>query len=374
MNPITEITFGSTLQENIGLDKQYFGSSYKYEWNPKKIKKISFKMIDLEFVNNKNIENYFNVYRNSYDRLNIIAKNNSNTDQFLGYDGNLTVPEGSNLFIENIENGNLQLNNQDEQDIVNSISERKKRLTTNNLILGSSISFNLNSQKSLIDENFYQLKWKIEWVGTVLNKLLEFSSKKNIEGRYVINGVSPSEYLKAELDYIRHYEIASDRILAFRFFGGIAIPIGNSINIPFSRSYFAGGANDNRAWKAYKLGPGTSNNNNEFNEANLKISTNLEYRFPLIGPIKGALFVDAGNIWNVADNIKDPRLSFEGFSDLSEVAVGSGFGIRYDLDFFVFRFDTAFKTYNPSLKKQDRWLSEFSLKQAVFNIGINYPF
>ena len=374
MNPITEITFGSTLQENIGLDKQYFGSSYKYEWNPKKIKKISFKLVDLEFVNNKNIENYFNVYRNSYDRLNTIAKNNSNTDQFLGYDGNLTIPEGSNLFIENIQNGNLQLNNQDEQDIVNSISERKERLTTNNLILGSSISFNLNSQKSLIDENFYQLKWKIEWVGTVLNKLLEFSSKKNIEGKYVINGVSPSEYLKAELDYIRHYEIARDRILAFRFFGGIAIPIGNSINIPFSRSYFAGGANDNRAWKAYKLGPGKSNNNNEFNEANLKISTNLEYRFPLIGPIKGALFVDAGNIWNIADNIKDPRLSFEGFSNLSDVAVGSGFGVRYDLEFFVFRFDTAFKTYNPSLKKQDRWLSEFSLKQAVFNIGINYPF
>jgi outer membrane protein assembly factor BamA len=90
--------------------------------------------------------------------------------------------------------------------------------------------------------------------------------------------------------------------------------------------------------------------------------------------LKGALFIDAGNIWNIADNIKDSDASFEKISDLSEIAVGSGFGIRYDLDFFVFRFDTAFKTYNPSLEKQNRWLSEFSLKQAVFNIGINYPF
>jgi outer membrane protein assembly factor BamA len=224
------------------------------------------------------------------------------------------------------------------------------------------------------DENFYQLKWKIEWLGNVLNKLLEFSSEKNNKGEYAINGVSPSQYIKTELDYVKHYQTGRDRILAFRFFGGIALPTGSSLSIPFSRSYFAGGANDNRAWKAYKLGPGTGSNNNEFNEANLKISTNLEYRFPLIGPLKGALFIDAGNIWNIADNIKDSDASFEKISDLSEIAVGSGFGIRYDLDFFVFRFDTAFKTYNPSLEKQNRWLSEFSLKQAVFNIGINYPF
>ena len=374
MDPITQITFGTTLQENIGLDKQYFGSSYEYQWSPKKTKKISFKLIDLEFVNNKNIENYFNVYRNSYDRLNTIAKNNSNTSQFLGSDGNLIIPFGANSFIENVQNGSLILKNQSEFNRVNIIKERQQRLTVNNLILGSSISFNTNSQKSLIDENFYQLKWKIEWVGNVLNKLLELSSKRNDKGEYVINGVTPSQYIKTELDYIKHYPTGRDRVLAFRFFGGIAIPTGSSLNIPFSRSYFAGGANDNRAWKAYKLGPGTINNTNEFNEANLKISTNLEYRFPIIGSIKGALFIDAGNIWNVADNIKDSEARFEKFSDLSEIAVGSGFGIRYDLDFFVFRFDTAFKTYNPSLIKQDRWLSEFSLKQAVFNIGINYPF
>ena len=374
MDPITQLTFGTTLQENIGLDKQYFGSSFEYQWSPKKSRKISFKLIDLEFVNNKNVENYFNVYRNSYDRLNTIAKNNSNTSQFMGSDGNLAIPEGSNSFIENVQNGNLQLETQTELDRVNSISERQQRLTVNNLILGSSLSFNTNSQKSLIDENFYQLKWKIEWVGNVLNKLLEFSSEKNNKGEYAINGVSPSQYIKTELDYIKHYQTGRDRLLAFRFFGGIALPTGSSLSIPFSRSYFAGGANDNRAWKAYKLGPGTGSNNNEFNEANLKISTNLEYRFPLIGPLKGALFIDAGNIWNIADNIKDSDASFEKISDLSEIAVGSGFGIRYDLDFFVFRFDTAFKTYNPSLEKQNRWLSEFSLKQAVFNIGINYPF
>ena len=374
MDPITQLTFGSTLQENIGLDKQYFGSGFEYKWSPKKSKIISFKLVDLEFVNNKNVENYFNVYRNSYDRLNTIAKNNFISDQYLGNDGNLSVPDGSNSFIENVQSGNLEILNQADFDRVNSISERQKRLTVNNLILGSSLSFNINSQESLIDENFYQLKWKIEWIGNVLNELLEWSSEKNDQGQYVINGVTPSQYIKTEVDYIKHYPTGRDRILAFRFFGGIALPVGNSSSIPFSRSYFAGGANDNRAWKAYKLGPGTTENTTEFNEANLKISTNLEYRFPLIGPLKGALFIDAGNIWNIADNVKDSKARFENISDLSEIAIGSGFGIRYDLNFFVFRFDTAFKTYNPSLIKQNRWLSEFSLRKAVFNIGINYPF
>ena len=100
----------------------------------------------------------------------------------------------------------------------------------------------------------------------------------------------------------------------------------------------------------------------------------MEYRFPVIGSLRGALFIDSGNIWNFQDNVTDPKASFDNLSDLSEIAIGSGIGIRYDFDFFVFRFDTGFKTFNPSLEKNKRWLSEFSLKQAVFNIGINYPF
>ena len=304
------------------------------------------------FVNNKNVENYFNVYRNSYDRLNTIAKNNSNTSQFMGSDGNLAIPEGSNSFIENVQNGNLQLETQAELDRVSSISERQQRLTVNNLILGSSLSFNTNSQKSLIDENFYQLKWKIEWVGNVLNKLLEFSSEKNNKGEYAINGVSPSQYIKTELDYVKHYQTGRDRILAFRFFGGIAIPYGNSNYIPFTRSYYAGGSNDNRAWKAYKLGPGSSNSINEFNEANLKIALNLEYRNKISGNLNGAFFIDFGNIWNVNDNVDDESMTFDNLSDLNELAIGTGIGLRYDFNFFVLRLDTAFKTYNPAKEKK----------------------
>ncbi len=157
-------------------------------------------------------------------------------------------------------------------------------------------------------------------------------------------------------------------------FSGIAIPYGNSDNIPFTRSYFGGGSNDNRAWKAYKLGPGVGDNPNEFNEANFKIAFNLEYRYTIFGPLKGAFFIDAGNIWNVFDDITDPKQRFDGLKDLDEIAIGTGFGLRYDFNYFVFRLDSAFKTYDPSQIKADRWGKQISLKRTVFNIGINYPF
>ena len=100
----------------------------------------------------------------------------------------------------------------------------------------------------------------------------------------------------------------------------------------------------------------------------------MEYRFPIFGNLKGALFVDAGNIWNLWDNVQDSASRWDGWQDLEEIAIGSGFGLRYDFDFFVFRFDTAFKTYNPVLPKADRWGSEYAINKAVFNVGINYPF
>ena len=67
-------------------------------------------------------------------------------------------------------------------------------------------------------------------------------------------------------------------------------------------------------------------------------------------------------------------MTFDKLSDLSELAIGTGFGLRYDFNFFVLRLDTGFKTYNPANNISRRWFKDFSFKKAVFNIGINYPF
>ena len=118
----------------------------------------------------------------------------------------------------------------------------------------------------------------------------------------------------------------------------------------------------------------TSDTGNEFNEANLKMSFNAEYRFDLIGAFKGALFVDAGNIWNVADNVDESARRFDGFRDLDELAVGTGFGFRYDFGLFLLRLDMGFKTHNPVLPKGNRWNWNYQLKNANPTLGINYPF
>ncbi|MDH3699352.1 MAG: BamA/TamA family outer membrane protein, partial [Flavobacteriaceae bacterium] len=177
-----------------------------------------------------------------------------------------------------------------------------------------------------------------------------------------------------EVDYIKYWDLSGSNVMAFRSFLGIAVPYGNSNSVPFVRSYFAGGSNDNRGWFPYSLGPGSTQAINDFNEANFKIALNLEYRFPIVGDIKGALFADAGNIWNVWDNVDDPKAVFRGFESLDELALGTGFGLRYDFSYFVFRLDTGFKTYNPANEPSRRWFTEYNFSNAVFQIGINYPF
>ena len=373
-NPITNINIGTTVQKNIGLDKQYYTGIYEIEWSPTKKSKLNVRIFDFEYVNNNNISNYFNVYRNSYDKLNYISSIYNIDQNIINENGDLIIPEGSNTFINSVLNNQttIQFDSDIYRDVV-GILERKERLTDNNIIVGSSIIYNINSQESILDEDFYQFRWKIETVGNLFNEILRKNNLNN-ESKVEISGVSPSQYFKSEFNYIKHLSLTKGDVLAFRAFAGIAIPFGNSENIPFSRSYYSGGSNDNRAWKAYKLGPGSSDNYNEFNEANFKLAFNLEYRTSLFGKFKGALFVDVGNIWNVFDDVEDSAMKFDGLQDLNELAIGSGFGVRYDFNFFVIRLDVGFKTYNPSYKIGSRWLNDYNIDKAVFNIGINYPF
>ena len=374
MNPITNINIGTTVQKNIGLDKQYYTGIYEIAWSPTKRSKLNVRIFDFEYVNNNNISNYFNVYRNSYDKLNYISSIYNIDQNIINENGDLIIPEGSDTFINSVLNNQttIQFDSDIYRDVV-GILERKERLTDNNIIVGSSIIYNINSQESILDEDFYQFRWKLETVGNLFNEILRKNNLNN-ESKVEISGVSPSQYFKSEFNYIKHLSLTKGDVLAFRAFAGIAIPFGNSENIPFSRSYYSGGSNDNRAWKAYKLGPGSSDNYNEFNEANFKLAFNLEYRTSLFGKFKGALFVDVGNIWNVFDDVEDSAMKFDGLQDLNELAIGTGFGVRYDFNFFVIRLDVGFKTYNPSYKIGSRWLNDYNIDKAVFNIGINYPF
>lgn len=375
MSPFTSISLGVNAQNNIGLDRQNFNAIYSYQWKPSKIKINKLDLFNVQYVRNLNTNNYFNVYKSSYDRLNEIALNsgylfNDPTSQML------EIPNETTSFInEAIDiNNNLNLTPQEVID-VNSIEERANRLTEDNLIFASNFTWIRDTREGIFDRSFSRMRLKLESAGNILSGIAKLSGlKKSSDGNYETLGVVYSQYLKFEGDYIKHWELNNNNVLAIRTFGGIAVPYGNSKSIPFTRSYFAGGANDNRGWRAYDLGPGSSGSVLDFNEANLKIALNAEYRYTILGDFKGAFFIDAGNIWNVLDDIEKEESRFNSISDLKEIAIASGLGLRYDFGFFVFRFDIGFKTYNPALPEGARWFKQYNFANAVYNIGINYPF
>ena len=373
-NPNTYIGLGTSKQTNIGLDRQSFKFDLNYNWTNLNDKKINLGLLNIELVNNKNSVNYFNIYSNSFNSINSIALNNNTNSSYFNSLNKLIIPEGINSFIKDVINRNLSLN-EDDFNTVNYINDRRNRLTANNLIIGSSYSLISDNRKSFFDQNFSQLKIKFELAGTLTNFFAnQFNAEVDQYNNKKILGLAYSQYFKTEFNYIKHWAISSNSTLAFRGYYGIAIPFGNSDNIPFSKSFFSGGSNDNRAWEVYRLGPGSSGAISEFNEANMKIAFNIEYRFGLFGKLDGAIFTDIGNIWNVFDDTQDPRRTFDGFNDLNELAIGSGFGIRYNLGYFVLRLDMGLKAYNPVLDSNDRWMTDFKLNKAVFNIGLNYPF
>ncbi|MEZ4793828.1 MAG: BamA/TamA family outer membrane protein [Gelidibacter sp.] len=372
MSPSTRISAAATSQRNIGLDKQTFTGIFSYNWYPSKKVTNTLDLFNIQYVKNLNTDNYFRVYQNSFNRLNDIARS-------IGYIANnetLGIPDGAEMFISDVRDGNTSLNPEDDDfKNVNNIFERKNRLTEDNLIFSSSFNYVKSRRENLFDNDFSILRFRAELAGNLLSNISKtVGVQKNNDGRYELFGVAFSQYAKGELDYVKYWDLGHKNVFALRGYVGLAVPYGNSSNIPFAKSFFAGGPNDNRAWTAYNLGPGRSKSINEFNEANFKLHFSAEQRFNIFGNFYGALFADAGNIWNLFDDTRDDAATFDGFSSLKDIALGSGIGFRYDFSYFVFRFDVGFKTYNPAHDLGNRWFKDYNLSRAVYNIGINYPF
>ncbi|WP_316933227.1 translocation and assembly module lipoprotein TamL [Maribacter thermophilus] len=387
--PKTRIAIGTSFQKNIGLDKQTLSSVLGYNWSPNNFKKHAIELLNIQYVRNVNPERFFDVYTTTYNQLNEIATDEdiSVNPSYFNEDNDLTTPTeiedgvtaGTTGFINDVLNGVIPVSStgltEDDYDDVKSINEREERLTENNLIFTTNYTFNKNNRDGILDNNFYQFRFKVEGAGNLLSALsgiIPFN--ENDDEQLLVFGVPFSQYVKTEFDYVKYWDLSRSNVLAVRTFFGIAIPYGNSTNIPFIKSYFAGGSNDNRAWYPYSLGPGRTSALNDYNEANLKLAFNLEYRFPLFGDLNGAVFADAGNIWNVFDDVDNEDATFNGLESLKDIALGTGFGIRYDFTYFLFRLDLGFKTYNPAEIQSKRWFRDYNFANSVLQIGINYPF
>ena len=371
MFPSTRISLATTSQTNVGLDKQTATGTFNYRWFPNNKVSNRLDVFNVQFVKNLNTGNYFNVYENSFNSLNTIAINSG----YINSGETLALPNQVNLFIADATSGNVSGITTTDLQTVKAINERKERLTEENLILATNFSYTKDRRDNLFDNDFSIFRLRLELAGNVLAATSNMLGlQKNNNDKYELFNVAFSQYVKTELDYVKYWDLGAKNVIAIRSFFGIAIPYGNSTNIPFAKSFFGGGANDNRAWSAYNLGPGSTQSVNEFNEANMKIALSAENRFNLFGALNGALFVDAGNIWNVLDDVDDDASTFNAISSIKDIAVGSGFGLRYDFNFFILRGDIGFKTYDPAYNEGNRWFKDYNFANAVYNIGINYPF
>jgi len=206
-----------------------------------------------------------------------------------------------------------------------------------------------------------------------------FKVTRGDSGYFTLFGLPYSMYVRPDIDFRYYKKWHKNQSMVYRFYGGIGIPYGNATVIPFEKAFIAGGANDMRGWKMYYLGPGTYHNDTAsgtFGQVgDIKLELNFEYRFPLYKMFRGALFVDAGNIWLLRNSQSLPGGQFKVNDFLPQVAVNAGIGLRLDFDFFIFRLDPAIPLRVPWYPVNDRWyFNKMQLKDVVWNFGIGYPF
>src|SRR5690606_29698264 len=163
----------------------------------------------------------------------------------------------------------------------------------------------------------------------------------------------------------------------------LAVPYGNNSKLLiFEKSFFAGGMNGIRAWQARTLGPGSYNRevlpeDLRLNLRNLdqlgevKIEANFEYRFRLLNnflgtKMNGATFIDMGNIWRLRSDERIPRGEFKLDKMLGQVAIGGGFGLRFDMDYFVLRLDAGLKMKDPQFEGNDQWVVQHWFRSKDF--------
>lgn len=204
------------------------------------------------------------------------------------------------------------------------------------------------------------------------------------------------QYAKINPDFRRYIPLGNRRYFVYRVNGGIASPLFKSSILPYDKYFFAGGGSSVRAWQPRRLGPGSLPLENRTvsldsvttttflpeQPGEILLEGSVEYRFPMVGFLNGALFVDAGNVWELREDAARPGANFKFNRFYRELAVGTGFGLRFDFSVLILRLDFATKVYEPGgIEGKKFVLGDFTFgdfftrgNQGSLNIGIGYPF
>ncbi len=275
-------------------------------------------------------------------------------------------------------------------DIVSDVLEERKKdnlflqtLFANNLIISSRFGFTY-TDKPIAKTDFTVIRWEvIELGGNTITFLKElFGDNKDASGRYRMFGINYFQYVKTAIDYRYNHIIDQNNAIVYRGFLGAAIPYGNSPDfVPFEKRFFAGGVNSLRGWRPRSVGPGSYSSSTQLDySGELKLEFNVDFRFNMYNKwLEGALFADAGNVWNVKPAAERPNAHFDSNRFYKEFAIDAGVGIRLNFEILVVRFDFALPLHDPRFSENERWIVkdinyDWLKNNTNFNFGIGYPF
>ncbi len=249
---------------------------------------------------------------------------------------------------------------------------------SSHLITDMSATLGINNQVIKKDRGFGYFQLSAEMSGLLpfeYNVLLNHNN--NVTD---IAGVPYSYYYKFQTEYRRYFALSKYDKVVIRALIGYAVPLANTYELPFDKSFWAGGSDDIRGFEARALGPGNNSSNTNLDEiGDEKIEMNAEYRFNLIKIFNLAFFCDAGNVWLHNNNpaIPNANFMFSGpYAFYNQIALSPGIGLRLDFTYFVVRFDFGFPWHDPGLPDRQFFNVKplFSFSRTAINLGIGYPF
>jgi hypothetical protein len=271
--------------------------------------------------------------------------------------------------------GNVLLDSTNsDESLVNNNLYNLLLLDRKTVTFGVKYTFSLNAEKLLTNSSFIYFRGDLDLAGNLmqgLSRLLKTRTDSITGGRTIL-GVVFNQYVRPEFDLRWYKSLGGEKQFVARINTGIAYAYGNSTVAPFEKQFYGGGSSGVRAWQARTLGPGNYNRGEALPEeeqrrllygldqtGELHIETNFEYRYKLLNKffgakLKGAVFLDAGNVWNVSNGSSKSRFDFKKLG--SQIAIGTGTGFRYDVQYFVFRFDIGLKLKDPQFTGSDQWV------------------
>ncbi len=263
-----------------------------------------------------------------------------------------------------------------------------RRAFDEQLIVASAYSYRYNTQRDDTRRHHRYHGFEIETAGNVLHaaRLLRHGEAPDEDDPYTLFGVPYAQYVRADFDNRAYFGVTERSRFATRLLTGAGQAYGNARSMPSIRQFSVGGTNSIRAFPARSIGPGAASRpeDGRFVErlGDMRLEGNLEYRFPLLGLLRGALFIDAGNIWNLGEDRDVSDSEFSISTALEELYVGTGVGLRLTTPFVVVRFDVAFPLREADRPAGERWVvdeidfgdSGWRRNNLMFNLAIGYPF